>query len=496
MNPSSPPLRIPALLAAIVVSLAGTLSGHGKNPPTQPADGIWRILPIGDSITEGGSSFSNWRFRLWEKLTASGYFIRYTGTRTSKSRIGPLAHEGHGGKNAEFIARHLHGMKEPPAADIVLLHAGHNHFAHENPVAGIVAAHESIIATCRDANPQVTILLARVIPSSKLPKYSYIPALNKELTALAGRLDRKDSRVVIVDQAAGFDPVSDTVDDGVHPNESGAEKIAKRWFESLREVLPAAPDKLQMPRLLPYKETAKGPLMLHVFQPPGRSDSAPSPAVVFFFGGGWTQGTPLQFYPECRHLASRGRVAIAADYRTASSHGTSPFDAVADARSAIRYLRSHAAELGIDPGRIVAAGASAGGHLAAATACIWKFDDPADDRGIDARPNALMLWYPVIDNGPGGYGHDRIGDKFPDFSPMHNIRPGFPPTLFLLGTRDKSIPVATGKAFQREIEEAGSRCDLHLFPGAGHPIYNYRDPSAAKSRADVLKLVDAFLKPM
>lgn len=249
-----------------------------------------------------------------------------------------------------------------------------------------------------------------------------------------------------------------------------------------------------MPRLVPYKETQKGPLMLHVFEPSNKS-TAGRPAIVFFFGGGWSNGTPLQFYPDCRYFAAAGYVAISADYRISSTHGTPPIAAAADARSVIRYVRAHAKELGVDPARITAAGASAGGHLAAATACIDTFDDPADDRTIDARPNSLVLWYPVIDNGPGGYGHERIGDKFRDFSPLHNIRPGFPPTLVFLGTKDKYIPVATGELFQKRIRESGARCELKLFPNAGHPIYNYKSPASEAVRNRCLNAAETFLGP-
>ncbi|MEI6074845.1 MAG: alpha/beta hydrolase [Verrucomicrobiota bacterium] len=90
-------------------------------------------------------------------------------------------------------------------------------------------------------------------------------------------------------------------------------------------------------------------------------DGQPRPTIIFFFGGGWTVGTPIQFYPECAHFADEGYIAISADYRIASVNHTTPFDGVTDGKSAIRWVRQHAAELGLDPARIVAAGASAGG---------------------------------------------------------------------------------------------------------------------------------------
>jgi lysophospholipase L1-like esterase len=86
-------------------------------------------------------------------------------------------------------------------------------------------------------NPEVIVLLAQPITSGKLPKYSYIPELHGELAKLASRLDRAESPVRIVPQGEGFDPHKDTVADLVHPNESGAAKMAGRWFEALVKVL-------------------------------------------------------------------------------------------------------------------------------------------------------------------------------------------------------------------------------------------------------------------
>ena len=109
-------------------------------------------------------------------------------------------------------------------------------------------------------------------------------------------------------------------------------------------------------------------LKLHVFSTEGGGRRRP--AIVFFFGGGWVGGNPSQFFPHCEHLAAKGMVAVSAEYRVKSRHQATPFDCVEDARSAVRYLRGHARELGIDPDRIAAGGGSAGGHLAAATGTL------------------------------------------------------------------------------------------------------------------------------
>jgi acetyl esterase/lipase len=225
-----------------------------------------------------------------------------------------------------------------------------------------------------------------------------------------------------------------------------------------------------------YKTVGGNQLQLHVFYPEGHSPSDRRPAIVFFFGGGWVNGSPSQFYPHCEYLASRGMVAMAADYRVSSRDNTTPRECVVDGKSAIRWIRQHAADLGIDPDRIAAGGGSAGGHVAAAAGTVDGFEEAGEDRNISARPDALVLFNPVFDNGPDGYGHDRVKDYWKAISPMHNIDSSTPPTVVFLGTKDKLIPVATAIAYKERMEAAGRRCDLHLYDGKEHGFFNYRNP--------------------
>ena len=87
-----------------------------------------------------------------------------------------------------------------------------------------------------------------------------------------------------------------------------------------------------------YKHVGDSTLQLHVFDAGSHGD-APRSAIVFFFGGGWVNGTPAQFFPHCKYLASRGMAAISAEYRVQSRHATTPFECVADGKSAIRWIR-------------------------------------------------------------------------------------------------------------------------------------------------------------
>ena len=224
---------------------------------------------------------------------------------------------------------------------------------------------------------------------------------------------------------------------------------------------------------LVYKTIGKAELKLHLFYPEGHQPGDQRPAIVFFFGGGWVSGSPSQFFPQCQHLAERGMVAISAEYRVKSRNKTTPQECVKDGKSAIRWIRQHSGQLGIDPQRLAAGGGSAGGHVAAAAATVKGFEEAAEDTSISSRPDALVLYNPVFDNGPGGYGHQRVKAYWQQISPLHNIDENAPPTVVLLGTRDELIPVAIAEAYQRRMEELGLRCDLHLYPDQIHGFFNY-----------------------
>ena len=217
-------------------------------------------------------------------------------------------------------------------------------------------------------------------------------------------------------------------------------------------------------------------------------------AIVFFFGGGWNGGTPTQFTDQSQYLVSRGMVCIVADYRVKSRHKTSPFECVQDGKSAVRWIRSHAAQHGIDPDRLAAGGGSAGGHVAAATATVPGLNEKGEDLSVSCRPNALVLFNPVYDNGPQGYGFDRVGKekRYREISPIDNIRKGTPPAIVFLGDKDNLIPVATAQRYQKLMQNVGSKSVLHIYPGQGHGFFNIRK-GGQKIFDQTMVQTDAFL---
>jgi len=224
-----------------------------------------------------------------------------------------------------------------------------------------------------------------------------------------------------------------------------------------------------------YKTVDTTQLYLTVYPSAIKEPNKKSPAIVFFFGGGWNSGTVKQFEPQALYFSQRGMVCILVDYRVKEKHKTTPFESLKDAKSAMRYIRAHANELRIDPSKIVAAGGSAGGHLAAAAATINDYNESTDNTTISCVPDALVLFNPVFDNGPGGYGYERIGEAYKNFSPLHNIKSGAPPTIVFLGDKDHLVPVETAKYYKTIMEKVKSRCDLFVYEGQGHGFFNYKN---------------------
>ncbi|EAQ78571.1 alpha/beta hydrolase fold domain-containing protein [Blastopirellula marina] len=238
----------------------------------------------------------------------------------------------------------------------------------------------------------------------------------------------------------------------------------------------AAPDylrlaaaKMEPNQKILYQTIGDQSLKLHLFTPPEWKKSDSRPCLITIHGGGWTGGEPRRMYPFCDYFAHRGMVAISIEYRLLNPRrGVTVFDSVRDARSAVRYIRGHAKELGIDPQQIVACGASAGGHLAVGAALFDQVDEDSSAIQVAATPDALALLFPVIDTSPAGYGSAKLGDRWRELSPADNVRADLPPTIMLHGTGDTVTPFAGVKKFHLAMNEAGNRCDLHVNKAGRH----------------------------
>lgn len=227
--------------------------------------------------------------------------------------------------------------------------------------------------------------------------------------------------------------------------------------------------KMEPTQVVVYKKVGDRRLRLNVFEPDGWKATDRRACFLSIHGGGWVGMSPRRQYPFAAHFARLGMVGICVEYRLAkSAPDVTVFDCVRDSRSAMRYVRAHAAELGVDPQKIVVNGGSAGGHLAASTALFDGIDQPGEDISVSAMPNAVVLFFPVIDTSQEGYGNRLIGDRWREISPLARVRPGLPPTILFHGTGDTVTPFKGAQAFHDAMLKAGNRCELVVKEGAGH----------------------------
>ena len=253
-----------------------------------------------------------------------------------------------------------------------------------------------------------------------------------------------------------------------------------------------------------YKSGDNYELKVWIFNPVGHESGANKPAIVFFFGGGWRRGNPGQFQKHSEYLAARGMVAIIADYRVKDRHEVSAKYCVSDAKSAIRWVRKNADRLGVDPDRIVAAGGSAGGHLAISTATLKGLEEKGEDQTISSVPNATALFNPVLvlDNIPGKWeipnegwaksAHARLGTPPDQLSPYHHINQEMGPCIIFHGTSDKTVPHKTAELFYEEMKSKELRCELVSYAGEGHGFFNY-GRKANGPFIDTVNKLDTFL---
>ena len=236
-----------------------------------------------------------------------------------------------------------------------------------------------------------------------------------------------------------------------------------------------------------YKNTTQGELAIYVHFPEQWRAENKRPAIVFFFGGGWTGGRVEQFARQANYLASRGMVTARADYRVRSRHQTTPDKCVEDGKSAIRWLRKNAAKFGIDPDRIVASGGSAGGHIAACTYTVTGLDAEGEDTNISAQPNLLVLYNPVLkcvdERIAQRMGSADMADRL---SPNLNLDRNGPPAIVFYGSNDRFYP--QGKQFLQSSSDLGNTVELYVAEGQPHGFFN-RSPWHQQTTF----LVDQFL---
>jgi len=264
------------------------------------------------------------------------------------------------------------------------------------------------------------------------------------------------------------------------------DQAARIWPDTKAESsnAPAAtPVSLPGAETYVYRDGKPDPMRLHVFKPKNWKVEDHRPALVFFFGGGWTRGTPERAASYAKWAATLGMVGIAPDYRTRERFDTSPLESVADGRAALHWIEDHASELGIDPKKIVVGGSSSGGHVALWTAIEHTPPGSATNEAPRVKPFALILVSPVSDTSSAiGYTPKRFGSNAEALSPVHQLDAKMPPVLVFHGDADTTVTNTQSIALRDKLVASSNVCELVAVPGGNHGFQSQLPEWKDKSR--------------
>jgi len=238
--------RVITFTAVSLMAVAGAAAGLFAIGPAAAATPI-RIMPLGDSITGGPGC---WRALLWDRLQRTGFTdIDFVGTLLGGGCS--VAHDGDNEGHGGFLATNIANQNQLPPwlsatrPDIVLMHLGTNDVWNNIPATTILTAFSTLVDQMRSSNPSMRILVAQIIPMTP-GGCTWCPpgvaALNAAIPGWAAGKTTAQSPIVVVDQFTGFDTVADTNGDGVHPDDSGFQKMSDRWYPALTPLLVTTPD--------------------------------------------------------------------------------------------------------------------------------------------------------------------------------------------------------------------------------------------------------------
>lgn len=260
-----------------------------------------------------------------------------------------------------------------------------------------------------------------------------------------------------------------------------------------------------------YARRGTHALQLDVYLPAGAASAQPLPAIVFVHGGGWRVGARAEFAPMAIRMARRGYVGVTVSYRL-SPEAAYPA-AILDIKAALRFVRAHAADYGIDPDRIAIAGGSAGGQIAALVGTTngdARFDDAAPDAGSSAvqaivnidglsdftseearryeddpakQPSAAGAWF-------GGRYAERSA-VWHDASPLFHASAATPPLLFI-GSAQPRFSLGR-EAMVERLNALGVPNRVVLLQATPHSFWMF-DPWLDPTVDATVAFLDAYLR--
>ena len=253
-------------------------------------------------------------------------------------------------------------------------------------------------------------------------------------------------------------PQADKDGDGVLSN--------KEWQAVIRQA------DVPKGKVYVYKQVDGVNREMEVYFPKGHDASKKTvPGIILFHGGGWGGGSRVAFAYQCNYFASRGMVAATVTYRLRTKEDQATLTegqstkrvCIPDVKSAIRWFKQHAKELGVDPNRIVAGGGSAGGHISLLGTTNPGLNDPGDDKRIDTSVAAYVLFNPAL---------SQSDAKDPDVDFMQHLKADFGPAIVFFGSEDKWLKNGWTPAAEKMKSLGITSVEMQIAGGQTHAFFN------------------------
>jgi lysophospholipase L1-like esterase len=218
---------------AVLLAPIGAVSRPG--PASAESNGGVRVMPLGDSITEGTQVPGGYRIGLWQRLSAAGYRVDFVGTQSNgPATLGDHDHEGHPGWRIDQIDASITGWLQTAAPRTVLLHIGTNDVLQNYNLSGAPSRLSSLIDHVTATAPNADVFVATIIPLASASQEAAVQTFNAAIPGIVQSKVNSGKRVHLVDMHSALTAADLT--DGIHPTAAGYDKMAATWYTALRSV--------------------------------------------------------------------------------------------------------------------------------------------------------------------------------------------------------------------------------------------------------------------
>jgi lysophospholipase L1-like esterase len=223
------------IAAALAVALATAGAVVRTGDAVAESNGGVRVMPLGDSITEGTQVPGGYRIGLWQRLAAGGYRTDFVGSQfNGPAALGDHDHQGHPGWRIDQIDANVSNWLRNTTPRTVLLHIGTNDILQNNNVSGAPGRLSALIDRITAGAPSADVFVATIIPISNAGQGAAARTFNAAIPGIVQSKVNAGKRVHLVDMQSAL-TTADLID-GVHPTAGGYDKMAATWFAALRAV--------------------------------------------------------------------------------------------------------------------------------------------------------------------------------------------------------------------------------------------------------------------